>query len=144
MLRENRNIYQVARESAGYTQERAAELLNISVESLRAYEGSRRVPPDPTVWNMSELYNLQYLIYQHFKLNTVLGNSIPNVERKDIAQAVLNIIVEFDSLDECKDDLIKIARDGVVDDEERPKFEVILEKIDSMIGALFALKYVKR
>ena len=36
MQTENRNIYKKPREIAGYSQERAAELLDISVESLRA------------------------------------------------------------------------------------------------------------
>ena len=40
------NIYKTARESgSGYTQERAAEYLGISVESLRLYESDRRTPP---------------------------------------------------------------------------------------------------
>ncbi|NBI11873.1 XRE family transcriptional regulator [Colidextribacter sp. OB.20] len=33
-----RNIYKIARRAAGYTQEAAAEMMNLSVESLRAYE----------------------------------------------------------------------------------------------------------
>ena len=32
------NIYKIARRAAGYTQEAAAEQLNISIESVRAYE----------------------------------------------------------------------------------------------------------
>ena len=31
-----RNIYKIARRAAGYTQEAAAEMMNLSVESLRA------------------------------------------------------------------------------------------------------------
>lgn len=48
-MQEYRNIYQIARETSGLTQERAAELFNISVESLRAYETDRRIPQDSTV-----------------------------------------------------------------------------------------------
>ena len=40
-----RNIYQLSREAAGYTQEKAAELIGISVESLRSYELDKRIPP---------------------------------------------------------------------------------------------------
>ena len=37
-MRENRNIYQSARELKGLTQEAAAERLDISVETIGAYE----------------------------------------------------------------------------------------------------------
>ena len=42
--RKNRNIYQAARELKGLTQEVAAERLDLSVESLGAYEQDRRRP----------------------------------------------------------------------------------------------------
>ena len=38
------NIYKNARKSAGMTQEKAAQLLNVSVDSLRDYEQSQRPP----------------------------------------------------------------------------------------------------
>ncbi len=39
MVQNYRNIYQIAREGTGLTQEKSSELLDISVDSLRAYEG---------------------------------------------------------------------------------------------------------
>lgn len=41
-----RNIYKVAREARGLTQEAAAEKLGISDSSIRAYETGQRVPPN--------------------------------------------------------------------------------------------------
>lgn len=38
MSEEYRNIYKIARRTAGFTQEAATERLGISVESVRAYE----------------------------------------------------------------------------------------------------------
>ena len=52
--RKNRNIYQAARELKGLTQEVAAERLDLSVESLGAYEQDRRRPPDSTVLRMAQ------------------------------------------------------------------------------------------
>ena len=56
-----RNIYQTARECAGYTQENAAGRLGLSVESIRAYEGGKRIPPDHVVLRMIEVYSTPYL-----------------------------------------------------------------------------------
>ena len=39
MARDSQNIYKNARKSAGLTQEKAAQYLNVSVDSLRDYEG---------------------------------------------------------------------------------------------------------
>ena len=57
-MRENRNIYQAARELKGLTQEAAAERLDISVESLGAYEQDRRRPPDSTVLRMAQTFRI--------------------------------------------------------------------------------------
>ena len=43
------NLYQRARLSTGMSQERAAELLGLSPESLKQYEGGKTVPKDETV-----------------------------------------------------------------------------------------------
>ena len=51
-----RNIYQAARESAELTQERAAELIGLSVESIRSYESGKRVPNDDAVIKMVVIY----------------------------------------------------------------------------------------
>ena len=72
-MNEYRNIYQIARESSGLTQEKSSELLDISVDSLRAYEGGKRVPPDHVVIKMIEIYDTQYLAYQHLKTSAEVG-----------------------------------------------------------------------
>ena len=51
-----KNIYQAAREAAGMTQERASELIGLSVESIRNYETEKRIPADETVIKMAEIY----------------------------------------------------------------------------------------
>jgi transcriptional regulator with XRE-family HTH domain len=48
----DKTIYKICREQAGYTQERAAELLNCSVRQLARYEaGVKR----PSVENLTKL-----------------------------------------------------------------------------------------
>lgn len=46
------NIYKTGRLCTSLTQEAAAERIGVSVETLRAYETGRRIPPPPvTLWN---------------------------------------------------------------------------------------------
>ena len=55
------NYYKISRETAGYTQEQAAERLDISVRSLSAYENDEIIPPDDLVEKMVKLYNTKIL-----------------------------------------------------------------------------------
>lgn len=41
----SQNIYRTGRICTGLTQEAAAERLHVAVETLRAYETGRRIPP---------------------------------------------------------------------------------------------------
>lgn len=63
------NIYQNARKAAGLTQERAAELLglSLSLRSLADYESGLRVPPNDVADRMATVYNSQLLAVQHLR-----------------------------------------------------------------------------
>lgn len=64
------NIYQSARKAAGLTQERAAELLGLSVRSLADYESALRLPPNDVADRMVMVYNSQVLAVQHLRNST--------------------------------------------------------------------------
>lgn len=55
------NIYKNARKSAGMTQEKAAQLLNVSVDSLRDYEQSQRPVPSDVASAMCDVYKPRIL-----------------------------------------------------------------------------------
>lgn len=141
---ESRNIYQIARESAGITQEKAAELLDISVESIRAYEGFKRTPPNKVVVGMIEIYDSRFLAYQHIKnASEDLQDYIPNIDIKDLPSAILRLQKEVADFIKVKDDLIDITCDGVIDSEERPRYDKILKELDDIVEAIMSLKFVK-
>ena len=142
---EIRNIYQIARESAGLTQERAAELLDISPESVRAYEGSRRVPPDAVVIRMIEVYGVPHLAYQHLKLNTQLASRyLPPVAITSLPQAVLRVQKEVADFLRCREELIDMASDGVIDAQERPRFDAIMQELEDIVSAFYQLKFCRK
>lgn len=144
-MQTGKNIYQIARESAGMTQEKAAELLNISVDSIRAYEGSRRIPQDKTVINMIEIYNAQYLAYQHLKTSAEVGQKyLPNVEITQLPVAILRLQKEVKDFIDCEDLLIKIGADGRVDPDEVDDFKRIIKELDDVAEAIMCLKFSKR
>ncbi len=143
MLNQYRNIYQIARESAGLTQEKAAELLNISVESIRAYEGDKRIPPNNVVVNMVEIYNAQFLAFKHLK-NSELGQRyLPEVEVKSLSTSILNLQNRIKKLNNCNELLIEIGCDGVISEEEKDTWEEVNDDLNSVVEAILELKYSK-
>ncbi|MCI1965862.1 MAG: helix-turn-helix transcriptional regulator [Oscillospiraceae bacterium] len=144
MQSEYRNIYQIARESAGITQEKAAELIDVSVESLRAYETGRRYPPNDVVLRMIEIYGTQYLAYQHLRNSAEIGRKIlPEIELKDLPTAFLNVLNEVNAFVRQKDRMIDITCDGVISEGERPEWNHIMLEMDRLSASLMALKFAK-
>ena len=140
------NIYQTARKAAGLTQEAAAERLALSVESLRAYEPGQRIPGNDIVARMCAVYDTQFLGVQHLQLSAAL---LPvciqeaRPERLELATIKLvNRIIAFANRHR-NDQLLAIAEDGVIDEEERPQFLAIAAELDEIIRAALALRYTE-
>ncbi len=144
MSQENRNIYQIARESSGLTQEKAAELIDISIESIRCYESGRRVPPDKVVIKMIEIYDARYLAYQHLKTSEEVGQIfLPSIELKDLPTAILRLLKEVNDLIKCKDEIIEITCDGIIDEFEMERWKQIVKEFDDVQDAIMTLKFAK-
>jgi transcriptional regulator with XRE-family HTH domain len=144
MSPEYRNIYQIARESAGITQEKASELIDISVESIRAYESGKRIPPDTVVIKMIEIYGTQYLAYQHLKTSAEVGQKyLPNIDFKDLPSAILRLQKEVSDFLKCRDQLIEISCDGIISADELPQYKTIMKELDDIVAAILTLKFAK-
>ena len=146
MPEEYRNIYKTSRKAAGLTQESAAERLGISVESLRAYEGGQRIPPNEVVELMVILYNAQHLAYQHLReTNAMYGRVVPEVPQCSVLEAsarLTNRIYAFaDS--HANRRLMRMAEDNAIDPVERPEFDAILEELQEIVEAALALRCAK-
>lgn len=135
------NIYQAGRKHTRLTQEAAAERLGLSVESLKLYEGGRRVPSDETVAGMCELYGTPWLALEHAKATDVLGMIPEGVEVRPLAQAVLTFAGRVRSVCGRLTRLMSIAEDGRVDAEEADDFADVKALIAANVAAELALLY---
>ena len=147
MPQDNRNIYKIAREARGLTQEAAAEKLGISDSSIRAYETGQRVPPNEVVELMAICYDAQHLAFQHLReTNSMYGSIVPAVPDCSVLEAsakLINRIYEFaDSHSDRR--LMRIAEDNVIDQDERPEFDAILEDLQEIVEAALAVKCARQ
>lgn len=129
-------IYQSARKAAGYTQEHAAELLAVSVRSLAEYESGGRIPPNDAVERMVEVYNAQYLAYQHLKAtNALAARIIPAIEERSLMELALRIYNRLRRFAQegSVDKLLTIAEDGRIDQAERAEFDAILADLREIV-----------
>ena len=140
------NISQTGRRIAGMTQERWAEALDISVESVRLYESGRGMPSDVVVTRMVEVSGTPVLGYWHLlNKSRVAADLLPQVDTIALPQAVIQLlrrIRDFDSSHRI-DRLVDIAEDGRIDQDERPDFEQITRELDGIVQAAMQLKYAR-
>lgn len=140
----DKTIYKTCREVTGLTQERAAELLNLSVRHLARIEAGELIPGDDIVRNMGLLYqDGRYLEARHLHDSSALASSIiPAIENVGLQTAVMrlfNATVAFADNHRNKQ-LIRIAEDGKIDEVERVEFDQIVEELDDIIQAALEVR----
>ena len=134
------NLYQRARLSTGMTQERAAELLGLSVESLKQYEGGKTVPKDETVAKMVEAYSCPWLALEHAQATDTLG-VVPEVTPRPLPMASIALRNRLQDATGRLDALLRIAEDGVIDETERPEFDSIVVELRETMAAIYQVIY---
>lgn len=141
----SRNIYKTARAVAGLTQERWAEAVGVSVDSVRNYEAGTQLPGDEVVRAMSEISGLSPLSYWHLCHKSELAADVlPAVEAVPLPQAVCALVSRVeDFVLTSPDRLLRMAADGRIDEMEQPDYARIMQDLDSIVQAALTLKYAE-
>lgn len=136
------NICKIGRQTAGMTQERWAEAIDYSVESVRLCESRKQIPSDDVVLRMIEVSSMPVLGYWHLINKSRMAMAIlPEVEAVPLPQAVLELICRIRDFAEKHRALMNIAADGVIDEHERPEFDAIVRELEGVVQAALTLKY---
>lgn len=132
-----------ARKSAGYTQEQASELLDISVRTLAKYEANQVKPTIDKMNDIVEIYGSEYIGYQYLLTYKLGQKLLAPIESKSFSETVLSFITNIKKSNKCIDDLIEIGADGKVDKKEQPKYKQILNAFRLMTKDILILKFCK-
>lgn len=145
MQSECRNIYRNARITAGLTQERWAEVLGLSVEAIRQYEGGKILPSDEVVTAMAETSMVPILCYWHLvHKSRVAGRILPPLKARTLPEAVLNLLVRVEDFSRGGlEDLKRLAADGKIDQDEVMAFGEALGELRELIAAAYEVEYAK-
>lgn len=140
------NDYKMARLATGQTQERWAEELGVSVDSIRLYESGRGLPSDDVVKRMVELAVMPVLGYRHMiNKSRLAAQLLPDVEEVSLAQAVVQLLSAMRNFqnEHRVDELLQIAADGVVSGKEQSLYAEILDDLQEIVDAAMAVKFHK-
>lgn len=132
------NVCRIARKTAGMTQERWAEALDLSVDAVGQYEAGKILPSDAVVLRMIEVSGHTAIGYWHLlNKSRVARELLPEAERLPLSQAAIRLLLEIRDFDRKKraEELLRIAADGIVDPEERGEFEEIVRELQGIIRA---------
>ena len=137
------NLYQRARKTTCLTQEQAAERLDVSETTVKAWEQGTRVPDNETVARMAELYGTPWLALEHLRSAGSTLGVIPEITVQSLPTAAITLINRvLDFAERHRDrQLLRIAEDGVIDEKERPDFDAIVQDLDGIVGAALQVKY---
>ena len=146
MKEDCKNIYRIARDASGFTQERWSEHLGISPEAVRQYEAGKIMPSDDIVLRMAEVSGVLMLPYWHLQRKSRIAAAIlPELEeQKGLPEAVLALLIQIEDFQaDGMPKLVRIAADGRISDEERPDYEKAVSQLQDLIRKAFDLGYAK-
>ena len=140
------NIYRNARLTAGLTQERWSEYLGISPDSVRKYESGEMMPAEDVLLMMADISGLKILPYWHLSQKSrIAGEILPKLEEPPaLPQAVLALLISIENFQERgMRDLLRIASDGKISDDEIIPYGQALEQLNEMVRNAYAVGYAK-
>lgn len=120
------NPYKTARKAAGLTQDRAAMLLNVSVDSLRDYESNLRPVPNDVAAAMCDAYDAQYLAIAHLRMTSIGRQAMTGVENTimlepvdagELQAAANTAIRDADAMNVDQEYRLTLLELGITDDE---------------------------
>jgi DNA-binding XRE family transcriptional regulator len=140
MNKDCENRYKICRNNAGFTQEQAAEFLNVATRTLSDYENGKTTVPDTIVASMAEHYRAPVLAWWHLKTTSVLGKFLPEiimpVTNGDMA---LLAILAQDELADAIRGMKRAMPDLKLEDDYRDEFRVSISLIKKAYGKLFSI-----
>lgn len=141
-IKENKNIYQLSREAANLTRDRAEELMEfVSAERIEKIESEKSLPHPDEVMKMAEVYKAPTLCNYFCTHECPIGEKyVEEVSLKDLSQITLETLAALNTLDKAKTRFIEITVDGEITEDELPDFLKIKEEMAKIASTVESLK----
>lgn len=140
--KENKNIYQLCREEANLTRDKASEEMGfVSADRIEKIESEKSLPHPDEIMAMASCYKRPDLCNYFCSHECPIGQEfVPEVKIKDLSQIVLEMVASINNLDKEKNRLIEIAVDGQLTPDEFEDFNRISTQLDNISMAVDSMK----
>ena len=139
--REDKNIYQLAREEAGLTRMEASGKTYLSQSVIEKIEYGQMLPAPDYVLAMADAYKKPELCNNYCANECPIGNVyVPPVKTTELSQIVLHLLASLNALEKDKDRLIEITVDGTISDKEMVDFARIQKTVNQISMAADAMQ----
>jgi len=141
--KENKNIYQTAREQLGLSREKASELLKtMTPERIERIESEKMAPHPDEVLVMAEKYKVPTMCNYYCSTQCPIGAEyVPEIKIKDLSQIVLEMLASLNSIKNRQERLIEITADGEISDDELGDFVVIQKELEHISITVETLQF---
>lgn len=129
--RRDSEMFREARDRAELSRQEAAFQLHIGNRTLNNYEHGITITPPEIALRMGEIYHDPILTERYCSdycpIGQIYAHSVP--EHQSLCQAVLGLLKEQNDVEQIRAKLIEITADGVIDMDEIPIFEGIIDEL---------------
>ena len=141
-VKENKTVYQLAREELGLTREAASDLLEyISADRIEKIENEKTLARPEEVVTMSQCYKKPELCNYYCSHECPIGlEHVPEIKSKELSQIPLEMLSTLHTLSEEQNRLIEITVDGNITEDEVEDYKRIRDNLDKMALAIDSLK----
>lgn len=133
------NMYYLARSEASNenpdftSREKAAEIIGMDRTRLARIELDTIAPYPEEVKAMAEAYNTPELCNSYCARECPIGkNSVQEVTIDDFDRLALKVLGSLKDIDGLRASLIAISEDGVIEEDEQPAFQDILDSLEKI------------
>ena len=140
-VRENKSVYQLAREENNLTREAAEDMLEyVSADRIEKIESGKVLARPDEIMRMAECYKKPELCNYYCSHECPIGEKyVPEIESKELSQITLEMLATLNNLDQEKNRLIEITVDGVISEDEQRDFIQIRSQLDDLAKTIDSL-----
>lgn len=141
-IKENKNVYQLAREAMDFTRDKAAEEMGyVSADRIEKIESEKTVPHPDEILAMASAYKAPELCNYYCTHECPIGQkNMPVLEVKGLSQIVLEMLAGLNSVNKEKERLIEITVDGEISEDEIKDFVAIKEELRKIATSVDGLQ----
>lgn len=129
--KENKTVYQLARDNLELSREKASELTGIEPYRIERIENEKMEPDPWDVVSMANAYRQPELCNHYCANECPIGRKyVPEIKMKDLSQVILEMLASLNSMQKRQERLIEITADGVIANDELEDFIHIQEELE--------------